>query len=183
MRPYKPDDYQAWRDAHVDALPKQNEFDQDKLSNGELTKTAFRKFLAKNKKYREKESIYYFGIFERRTGRLMGYVLFALVARFNVQSARVSYLIFNNYWKHGYAKEAVDAALSFAFRELKLHRLEAEIQPHNRASIGLAGSLGFKYEGLRRGAVYFQRKWHDHAVYAILSEDRGIRNTAPSVFT
>jgi ribosomal-protein-alanine N-acetyltransferase len=182
LRPYQAGDFPAWKAAHLDALPKQNEFDQDKKTDAELTKAEFKKFLAKNEKYRKEESIYYFGVFERRTGRLMGYVLFALVARFNVQSARISYSVFNNYWKHGYGKEMVDAAVGFAFRTLKLHRLEAEIQPHNRASIALAEGLGFRYEGIRRGAVYFDRKWHDHAIYAILAEDRGVRNPRPSVF-
>ncbi|RZA08273.1 MAG: N-acetyltransferase [Proteobacteria bacterium] len=182
LRPYQAEDYAAWKAAHLNAFAKQNEFDQEKKTAAELTKAEFKKFLAKNEKYRKEESIYYFGVFERKTGRLMGYVLFAMVARFNVQSARISYVVFNNYWKHGYGKEMVDAAVGFAFRSLKLHRLEAEIQPHNRASIGLALGLGFQYEGVRRGAVYFNRKWHDHAIYALLAEDRGVRNPRPSVF-
>jgi ribosomal-protein-alanine N-acetyltransferase len=66
---------------------------------------------------------------------------------------------------------------------LKLHRLEAEILPHNHASVALVRSIGFQFEGVRRGAVFFDREWHDHAVYALLAEDRGIRNMRPSVFT
>ena|SRR3990167_1359392 len=112
----------------------------------------------------------------------MGFVLLALVTRFNVQSARISYFIFNNYWKHGYGKEMVNAAVEFAFRRLNLHRLEAEILPGNRASIGLVKSLGFQYEGIRRGAVYFDRKWHDHAIFALLAEDRGLKNCKPKIF-
>jgi ribosomal-protein-alanine N-acetyltransferase len=164
-------------------FPKQNEFDQDQKSHAELSRGAFKKLLAQQEKYRREGLIYHFGVFEKRTGRMMGFVLLALVMRFNVQSARISYAIFNNYWKHGYGKEAVQATIEFAFRKLKLHRLEAEILPHNLASVALARGLGFQFEGVRRGAVYFSRRWHDHAVYALLAEDRGIRNIRPSVFT
>lgn len=181
IRPLRVSDYMQWRKAHESMFLKQNSFDQDKKKPSELTKKEFLSFLKKNKKFWSQDVIYYFGIFEKKTGRLMGHILFALIARFNVQSTRISYAIFNNYWKHGYGKEAVSAAVNAGFKKMKLHRIEAEILPANRASIALAKSLEFQYEGIRRGAVYFQRKWHDHAVYAILAEDRGVKKTAPSI--
>jgi ribosomal-protein-alanine N-acetyltransferase len=183
FRVYKASDYSRWKSAYESMFPKQNEFDQDQKSHAELTRAAYAKMLAQQERYRKQELIYHFGIFEKKTGRMMGFVLLALVMRFNVQSARISYSIFNNYWKHGYGKEAVQATIDFAFKKLKLHRLEAEILPHNLASVALARGLGFQFEGVRRGAVYFDRRWHDHAVYALLAEDRGARNVRPSVFT
>lgn len=183
IRPYALADYPVWKSAYEAALIKQNEFDLDRKSAAELKKSIFTKFVRLNDDHRKKGVIYHFGVFERRTGRLMGFVLLALVARFNVQSARISYTVFNNYWKHGYGREIAEATTLFAFRKLKLHRVEAEILPHNRASIALARSLGFQSEGLRRGAVYFNRKWHDHVVYAILAEDKGFKSAKPSIFT
>lgn len=183
LRIYKPADYTKWRDAHLAMFPKQNEFDQDTKEAAELTRQKYQKLLKQQAKYRKQGMIFHFGIFEKKTGRMMGFVLLALVLRFNVQSARISYSIFNNYWKHGYGKEAVQASIDYAFRKLKLHRLEAEILPHNHASVALVRGLGFRFEGVRRGAVFFQRKWHDHAIYALLAEDRGHKNMRPSVFT
>lgn len=183
MRLYRKADYSRWKGAYQAMFEKQNEFDQDPKGDDELTRQEFDKVLAQHEKYRKQGLIFQFGVFEKKTGRLMGFVLLALVLRFNVQSARISYAMFNNYWKHGYGKEAVQAAIDFAFRKLKLHRLEAEVLPHNHASIGLVRGLGFQFEGVRRGAVYFNRRWHDHAVYALLAEDRGIRNMRPSIFT
>ena len=183
IRLYRASDYARWHAAHASMFPKQNEFDQGEKPAAELTRTAFRKVLAQQERYRKQGLIYHFGIFEKKTGRMMGYVLLALVMRFNVQSARISYAIFNNYWKHGYGKEAVQGTIDYAFRRLKLHRLEAEILPHNHASVALVRGLGFRFEGVRRGAVYFDREWHDHAVYSLLTEDRGIKNMRPSVFT
>lgn len=182
MRLYAHGDYSAWRAAHEAAFVKQNDFDQEKKTARELSRAAYAKFLALNKKHQDAGAIYHFGVFEKRTGRLMGFVLLALVTRFNVQSARVSYSVFNNYWKHGYGREMVEAAVLFAFRTLKLHRIEAEILPNNRASVALAKGLGFQPEGLRRGAVYFNRKWHDHLVYALLAEDKGIKGAKPTIF-
>ncbi|HEY8279970.1 MAG TPA: GNAT family protein [Bdellovibrionota bacterium] len=182
IRIYRASDYTRWRSAYESMFPKQSEFDQDRKSHAELSRKEFLKLIAQQEKYRQQGLIYHFGIFEKRTGRMMGFILLALVMRFNVQSARISYAIFNNYWKHGYGKEAVQAAIEFSFRKMKLHRLEAEILPHNHASVALVRGLGFQFEGVRRGAVYFNRKWHDHAVYALLAEDRGVRNMRPSVF-
>lgn len=183
LRVYRKGDYSRWCDAYRSMFNKQNEFDLDKKTESELSKKEFLELLGLQEKHRKAGVIYHFGIFEKRTGRFMGFVLLALISRFNVQSARLSYTLFNNYWKHGYGKECVEATIQFAFRKLRLHRLETEILPHNHASVALARSLGFQFEGVRRGAVYFDRKWHDHAVYSLLAEDRGLKNSKPTIFT
>ena len=182
MRPFQLKDYSVWKAAYTNTFPKQNEFDLEKKSPNESSLKVFKNFVKLNSRYIKQEQIFQFGIFEKQTGRLMGYLLLALIVRFNVQSARISYVILNNYWKHGYGREAVEGLVRFAFHKLKLHRLEVEIEPHNRASIALIKAVGFQPEGIRRGAVYFDRKWHDHVVYAILAEDRGIKNFRPSIF-
>ncbi|MGE3261692.1 MAG: GNAT family N-acetyltransferase [Bacteriovoracia bacterium] len=183
LRLYRASDYRSWKNAYEAMESKRSEFDLEKKTAKELRKTEFLRFVKKNVGFAKTGEIYHFGVFEKKTGRLMGFVLLALVLRFNVQTARISYTIFNNYWKHGYGREAADAAIRFAFQKLKLHRLEAEILPNNRSSLALAKRLGFSYEGLRRGAVYMKGKWHDHLVYSLLAEDRGVRNTKPSVFS
>ena len=182
VRQLRSSDYPVWYAAYDSMFSRQNEFDLEKKSESELTKQEFLKFLKKNEKFVRNRVVYYFGIFEKKTGRLMGNVMIAIITRFNIQSARVSYGILNNFWKRGYGKEVVSATLDFAFKKLRLHRLEAEILPHNKVSIALVKSLGFQYEGLRRGAIYFDKKWHDHFVYAILAEDCGIKNIKPSIF-
>lgn len=181
MRLFRRADYQAWKAAHESMLPKQNEFDAEKKSQKDLTHAEYGKFLKRTTQFARDGVIYHFAAFEKKTGRLIGNVLIALPVRFNVQSARLSYAIYNNFWKHGYGKEIVSAAIKFAFRKLKFHRLEAEIQPHNAASIALAKRLGFQFEGIRRGAVFFDQKWHDHVIYAILAEDIGVRNSRPVI--
>lgn len=183
LRLYRASDYRVWSAAYLSMEAKRNEFDLEPKGVKDLRKSEFVKFVKKNQRLAKKGEIYHFGIFEKKTGRLMGFVLLALVIRYNVQSARLSYTIFNNYWKHGYGRESAEASIRYAFAKLKLHRIEAEIQPANRSSLALAKRLGFIYEGLRRGAVYFGGKWHDHAIYALLAEDRGFRHTKPTIFS
>jgi ribosomal-protein-alanine N-acetyltransferase len=68
-------------------------------------------------------------------------------------------------------REGMQLVLKHAFRKLKLHRLEANIQPGNQASIRLARSCGFVPEGLSRRYLQVAGKWRDHERRAILAED------------
>jgi ribosomal-protein-alanine N-acetyltransferase len=71
-------------------------------------------------------------------------------------------------------KEGFELVFRFAFgkgnRDLKLHRLEADIQPKNEASLGLARAVGFEREGASCAYVLLNDRWRDHERYAITSE-------------
>ena len=75
----------------------------------------------------------------------------------------------------GLMSEAVSLAVSYAFRELGLHRLEANIQPGNTPSRALAGRLGFRQEGFSPRYLKIGGEWRDHERWAILSEDWSAR--------
>jgi ribosomal-protein-alanine N-acetyltransferase len=79
----------------------------------------------------------------------------------------------------GYMTEAMQLALSHAFNDLKLHRIEANIQPHNTASIALVKRAGFTKEGFSRRYLKICGRWRDHERWAILAEDwRANKKTA-----
>ena len=59
--------------------------------------------------------------------------------------------------------------IAFAFKKLKLHRLEANIQPENKASIALAKACGFKKEGFSPKFIKKGGQWKDHERWALLS--------------
>ena len=61
--------------------------------------------------------------------------------------------------------------LEHAFRKLKLHRVEANIQPGNTPSIALVKKCGFKREGLSRKLLKVCGRWRDHERWAVLAED------------
>jgi len=71
----------------------------------------------------------------------------------------------------GYMKEGLLLLIQYAFKELGLHRLEANIQPQNLASIALAQSVGFQYEGFSPRYLKINGEWCDHERWAILSDD------------
>ena len=63
------------------------------------------------------------------------------------------------------------AALRDAFTRLRLHRLEANIQPGNAASIALAARCGFEREGFSPRYLKIGGRWRDHERWAILSDE------------
>lgn len=63
-----------------------------------------------------------------------------------------------------------------AFRELGLHRVEANIQPGNLASIALVRSCGFSKEGYSPSYLKLGGRWRDHERWALV---RGRRNERP----
>jgi ribosomal-protein-alanine N-acetyltransferase len=68
-------------------------------------------------------------------------------------------------------REGMLLVLKHAFRKLKLHRLEANIQPANRASIRLVRSYGFVREGFSRRYLKVGGRWQNHERWAILAEN------------
>ena len=64
--------------------------------------------------------------------------------------AEIGFALAKPYWGQGLATESIGALISFAFVELNLHRLEADVDPRNIRSLGLLERLGFQREGYLR---------------------------------
>jgi ribosomal-protein-alanine N-acetyltransferase len=67
--------------------------------------------------------------------------------------AEVGYILARDRWGRGLMREALAAVLDFAFGPLGLHRVEADVDPRNAASLGLLERLGFAREG------YLRERW------------------------
>jgi ribosomal-protein-alanine N-acetyltransferase len=72
---------------------------------------------------------------------------------------------------HGYITEALRRAIRFAFEDLQLHRIEANIMPKNVRSIRVVEKLGFVNEGLSRKYLKIAGVWEDHVHYVLLNPD------------
>ena len=85
-------------------------------------------------------------------------------------SAYVSYFGVASQAERGYMKEGMLQVIRYAFDDLGLHRLEANIQPGNLASIRLAQSTGFQYEGYSPRFLKINGEWRDHERWVILAD-------------
>lgn len=85
-------------------------------------------------------------------------------------SAYVSYYGVAAQAEKGYMKEGMLQVIAHAFGKLGLHRLEANIQPGNHASIALARSTGFEYEGYSPRYLKINGEWCDHERWAVLAD-------------
>ncbi|MGN6665454.1 MAG: GNAT family N-acetyltransferase [Trinickia sp.] len=76
------------------------------------------------------------------------------------------------FWGQGYMTEAARAAVECGFDVLRLHRIEAEIDPRNGASARVLERLGFVKEGLLRERWMIDGQITDGAIYGLLRTDR-----------
>lgn len=114
-------------------------------------------------------------------GRVAGAISLTQIARGNFQSAYMGYYTGGPYAGRGYMTEAVGLALRYAFETLRLHRVEANIQPGNLASIALVKRAGFVKEGYSRRYLKIGGRWRDHERWAVLAEDwRAARRAPPT---
>jgi ribosomal-protein-alanine N-acetyltransferase len=106
----------------------------------------------------------------RDGGALAGVITIDSIIRGRFQSASLSYAAFAPAAGRGYMSEGLGLALRYAFCELRLHRLEANIQPANQASLRLVGRLGFRKEGYAPAMLFIDGAWRDHERWAITRE-------------
>ena len=113
---------------------------------------------------------YGFAIRRVDTNALVGYIEITNVVRGVFLSGYLGYYAFAGGARQGYMKEGIKQVVRFAFKKLGLHRLEANIQPGNRASIALVRSCGFVKEGFSRRYLKIRGRWRDHERWAILAK-------------
>jgi ribosomal-protein-alanine N-acetyltransferase len=92
------------------------------------------------------------------------------IVRGPFKSAFLGYGGVAGYERRGYMTEALQLVLRQAFTKLGLHRLEANIQPGNTASIALAKRCGFELEGFSPRYLKVGGRWRDHERWAIRAE-------------
>lgn len=113
----------------------------------------------------------------RETGDIAGTVSISNIQREPYQRAIVGYNAFQPYVRQGYMSDGMHLVFRFAFDDLKLHRLEADIQPSNRASLAFARRVGFQREGYSPEFIWINGEWRDHERWAIISDSTtGHRN-------
>ncbi|BCB02616.1 GNAT family N-acetyltransferase [Bacillus sp. KH172YL63] len=172
IRPLKKQDYKNWLHEFENRDISQHRYDKGKIDMSECTLEWFEHLVDKHQDLALTDVAHVFGVFRKEDGTHLGMVDFSTLARDGFQWGRIGYTIHNQYWRKGYGKEAVNAALHIAFNQLTFHRIEAHINLDNTASINLAESVGMAFECVRKGFIYENEEWTDHLVYYMNSKKR-----------
>jgi ribosomal-protein-alanine N-acetyltransferase len=94
-------------------------------------------------------------VLRREDHAIIGFFNLSQIVRRSLQSAYLGYAVGKRYAGHGYMREGIELVLRHAFLDLKLHRIEANIQRE-----------GFSPRYLKIGG-----RWRDHERWAVLADD------------
>jgi [ribosomal protein S5]-alanine N-acetyltransferase len=107
----------------------------------------------------------------RAGGALVGRVSLSQVFRKAFQSCYLGYFVGEEHNGRGYATGAVRLAVGFAFDDVGLHRVQANVMTKNPRSARVLEKAGFRREGLALRYLQIAGRWEDHDMYAITVED------------
>ena len=104
------------------------------------------------------------------TNEIVGVINITEIVMGVFQSAYLGYYGTSQFARQGLMTEALSLAIKYGFEDLGLHRLEANIQPGNTASLALVKKLHFVKEGFSRAYLQINGEWRDHERWALLHE-------------
>jgi RimJ/RimL family protein N-acetyltransferase len=112
-----------------------------------------RKYIDEIRQLFAARSLFQWGIRLRDSGQVIGT---CTIHRLDAENRRaeLGIILGRSAWGKGLATEALETLIGFAFDQLDLHRLEADIDPRNEGSLRLFERQAFQREGLLR------ERWH-----------------------
>lgn len=126
-------------------------------------------YTRENLQWMEDGHCLYWGIEEKVSANMIGTcTLFRLDS--SNRRGEIGYLLNRTYWHQGFMSEALESVMAYAFTELKLHRLEADTDPANTASIRILENFGFEREGLFRDRWLVNGNWCDSLMLGLVSD-------------
>ena len=119
-----------------------------------------------------------FLVIDDDSGEIAGVFNISQIVRGSFQSAFLGYYGSARHAGKGLMREGLQRVLDYAFGPLSLHRIEANIQPGNAASIALARGAGFRLEGYSPRYLLIGGQWRDDERYALTVDERLKSRTA-----
>lgn len=104
----------------------------------------------------------------REDHAIVGVANLSEIVRGLFQSAYLGFYGSAPYAGQGLMREGVELLVKHAFKDLKLHRVEANVQPANARSLALVKALGFRKEGYSPRYLKICGRWRDHERWARL---------------
>lgn len=134
------------------------------------TRTSQRELLALEKAAWAERRGYRFYLM--RQGEVIGAIGLNNVIWGAFRSAHLGYKLDKHFLNRGYMTMAVDMVTKFAFEELNLHRIEANVMPRNHASLRVLEKNAYENEGLSRAYLNINGRWEDHIHMVKLNSGR-----------
>jgi RimJ/RimL family protein N-acetyltransferase len=118
-------------------------------------------------RHAEAGTLFQWGIARREDDLVIGTCTLLRIETEN-RRCELGYILRRDHWGRGLAHEALTAIVDHAFGTLKLHRLEADIDPRNTASVRSVERLGFTLEGHLRERYFVGDEIQDSLIYGLL---------------
>lgn len=106
----------------------------------------------------------------RETGAMIGDIILNWSSEVH-RLGEIGYVLHPDHHGHGYAAEASDALLGYAFETLGLHRVVARIDERNPASGAVLRKLGMRKEARLVENEWFKGEWSTEIAFAILADE------------
>jgi ribosomal-protein-alanine N-acetyltransferase len=83
--------------------------------------------------------------------------------------SEMGYILAKEHWGHGFVHEALRAIIAFGFAVMKLHSIEAQLDPKNVRSVRVLEKLGFVKEAHLTENYFVHGGFVDTAIYSLLA--------------
>ncbi|MBK9729921.1 MAG: GNAT family N-acetyltransferase [Chitinophagaceae bacterium] len=108
------------------------------------------------------------GIALHENDKIIGTIAYWRIMREHYR-AEIGYSLLADFWGKGIMLEAMKSVLQFGFQVLKLHSIEANVNPANQPSIKLLERSGFVKEAHFKENYYFNGRFLDSAIYSLIT--------------
>jgi len=172
LRPLLAPDFPAWSEVRLRNEKWLVPWEPSRLANqGDPTRDreVFAARCSARDRDRQLGAAYAFGLFV--DGAVAGEVNLNNLVRGAQQSGTIGYWIDQARAGMSYVAEGVCVLLRFAFEELRLHRIEVCIIPHNDNSRRVMDKLRLREEGIAQRFLEINGVWEDHVRYGITLEE------------
>ena len=107
----------------------------------------------------------------KNESKLIGTIGYHRIATENYR-AEIGYMLHPSYWNKGYMSEAIKKVIDYGFNVMKLHSIEAKINPGNLASANLLKKHHFIKEAYFKEDYFFNGKFLDTEIYSLLTNQK-----------
>ena len=140
---------------------------EDPTSLTEISKAILRQ----RREWKRGEAYLFYVTLRGDAETIIGRVALTSVVRGAFRNAYLGYWIDADYQNRGLMTEAVAQATTFAFEQVKLHRVQAAVMPANAGSLRLLDKLAFRREGVALRYLQIAGRWEDHVIFAVTTEE------------